>query len=67
MPNNPSRPIPGHPGLKAKVSAIRTFAFEIRFLSEDILVYDTVPIAFDPHGTGGGYAGPIFQYTLLND
>ena len=67
MPNNPSRPIPGHPGLKTKVSAIRTFAFEIRFLSEDILVYDTVPIAFDPHGTGGGYAGPIFQYTLLND
>ena len=61
------RPLPGHPGLKTKVSAIRTFAFEIRFLSEDILVYDTVPIAFDPHGTGGGYAGPIFQYTLLND
>lgn len=66
-PNSPGVSIPGHPGLNARVSAIRSYSFEIRFLSEDILVYDTVPIVFDPHGTGGGYAGRIFQYTLVND
>lgn len=67
MPNNPTKPIPGHRGVRARTSVIRTYAFEIRFLSEDILVYDTVPVVFDPHGTGGGYAGRIFQYTLVND
>ena len=66
-PNSPGVAIPGHPGLNVKVTAVRSYSFEIRFLSENIFVYDTVPIVFDPNGTGGGAGGPVFQYTLLND
>ena len=67
MPNNPMRPIPGHRGLNAIVSAMRTYAFEILFLSEDITICKTVPIIFDPNQSGITSTDRVVQFFLRND
>ena len=61
------RPLPGHPGLRAKVSAIRSYAFEILFLSNDISIYRTVPIIFDPIQSGITSTDRVVQFILRND
>lgn len=53
--------------LKIKEKFKRTFAYEIRFLSEYMLIYDTVPIEFDPRATGRVRRGIIYQYKLRCD
>ena len=67
LPTDPVRFIPGFRVLRSRDSIIRSCAFEIVFLSSDILVYKTVPIIFDPMNRGYTFTGHVFQYTLLND
>lgn len=64
-----NEPIPGFRDLIAKVTAKRSYCYEIKYLSDFLFVYHTVPIEFNPQNKIWEVPPKyrIFQYTLRSD